>query len=139
MMNFIPRLAGLLLICTAAIVMAATPATMPPKKTASREVLPDNVIPVHYELALSPDAEALTFHAQVSITVDVRIETAAITLNAAGLDFDHAAVDGDKQGTVERDEKLGRATVTVGAPLPRGRHVLSIDYHGKIGRSTLGF
>jgi aminopeptidase N len=138
-MNIIQRLVGLVLISTAGIVMAATPATMPPKKTSSREVLPDNVIPVHYELALSPDTEALTFHAEVAITVDVRIETAAITLNAVGLDFDHAAVDGDKEGTVESDEKLGRATITVGAPLPPGRHVLSIDYHGKIGRSTLGF
>lgn len=114
----------------------ASGAAQPPP---AREVLPDNVIPLHYDLALRPDATALTFHANVAISIDVRRETSAITLNAVGLDFDHAAVDGDTAGTVGTDEKLGRATIKLGAALAAGRHVLSIDYHGKIGRSTLGF
>jgi len=137
-MTFIRPLVGLVLICAAGMVTASQ-TTMPPTKAATREVLPDSVIPVHYELALSPDAEALTFHAKVTITVEVRIKTAAITLNEVGLSFDHIVVDGDRQGIMRSDEKLGRATITVGVPLAPGIHVLLIDYHGKIGRSTLGF
>jgi aminopeptidase N len=132
------KFVALILTCAASVV-AATPATIATKKVAAREVLPDAVVPLHYDLALSPDAEALTFNAKVVIAVEVRNETAAITLNAVGLIFDHAVVDGDKEGTVRSDEQLGRATITVGAPLAPGQHVLSVDYHGKIDRSTLGF
>ena len=36
---------------------------------AERETLPSTVVPVHYDLALVPNAEALTFSGQVTITV----------------------------------------------------------------------
>jgi hypothetical protein len=32
-----------------------------------REVLPDTVVPIHYDLALSPDADALIFQGKVAI------------------------------------------------------------------------
>ena len=37
------------------------------------------------------------------------------------------------------DPGQARATLRFAAPLAAGRHALTIDYHGKIGRSTLGF
>ncbi len=40
-----------------------------------REVLPDAVLPVRYDLALAPNAEALTFRGKVAITVEVRAAT----------------------------------------------------------------
>jgi len=39
-----------------------------------REVLPDTVVPTHYDLALSPDAEALTFSGTVAIKIPVTEE-----------------------------------------------------------------
>lgn len=136
-MSINKRIVGLALFCAAGA--AWTTASVAAVKPPVREVLSDSVIPLHYELALEPDAETLTFRAKVAITLDVHVETSAITLNAVGLSFDHAVIDGGKEATVSTDEKLGRATLKLGAPLATGRHVLSIDYHGKIGRSTLGF
>jgi aminopeptidase N len=136
-MSINKRIVGLALFCAAGA--AWTTASVAAVKPPVREVLSDSVIPLHYELALEPDAETLTFRAKVAITLHVHVETSAITLNAVGLSFDHAVIDGGKEATVSTDEKLGRATLKLGAPLATGRHVLSIDYHGKIGRSTLGF
>jgi aminopeptidase N len=116
---------------------AAAPHPAAPKPV--REVLPATMVPLHYDLALSPDAQALTFQGTVAITLEVKSATRNVTLNAVGLTFDHATIDGGKEGKVTIDEKLERVTLGFGAPLIVGRHTLSIAYHGKISHSTLGF
>ena len=103
------------------------------------EVLPDTVVPTHYDLTVSPDAEALIFHGSVAITVEVYASTPVVTLNASGLTFDHVTIDGSSDAIVTTDEKLGRATLNLNAPVPPGSHILSIEYHGKISRTTTGF
>jgi aminopeptidase N len=108
-------------------------------KAPAREVLPDTVIPIHYDLALSPDAAALTFRGVVTITVQVKSPTRDIVLNAEGLDFDRVTIDGASPVTTTADAKLGRETLTASRPIAAGRHIVTIDYHGRIGRSTLGF
>ena len=104
-----------------------------------REVLPDTVVPTHYDLALSPDAEALTFSGKVAISLDVRAATSDLVLNAVGLTFQHATIDGGPEAIVTLQEKTGRAALRFHTPIPKGQHVLTIAYTGKIGRSTLGF
>jgi aminopeptidase N len=104
-----------------------------------REVLPDTVIPTHYDLLLSPDAEALTFRGKVAITIGVHATTATVLVNAVGLTFEHAKVDGGPDATVTFEEKTGRAALHFAAPLTKGQHVLAIEYTGKIAQSTLGF
>lgn len=106
---------------------------------ANREVLPDAVTPTHYDLALSPDAEALTFRGTVTITVDLKSSVRDIVLNAVGLDFDQVTIDGGTSMTGTADPKLGRETLHAERLIAVGRHIVSIQYHGKIGRSTLGF
>jgi aminopeptidase N len=106
----------------------------------TREVLPDTVVPTHYDLALAPDARALTFRGKVTIAITVRAATADVVLNAVGLAFEHARVDaGSSDAVVTLDDKLERAKLHFGAPLSPGSHVLAIDYTGKIGHTTLGF
>jgi predicted acyltransferase len=53
---------------------------------ANREVLPDAVTPTHYDLALSPDAEALTFRGTVAITVDVKSTYGRVLYSDDGAD-----------------------------------------------------
>ncbi|HVW68453.1 MAG TPA: M1 family metallopeptidase [Steroidobacteraceae bacterium] len=105
----------------------------------ARETLPDTVIPSHYDLALTPDAEALTFSGKVTIDVTVRAATPDVVLNAVGLHFVHATADGGRDAAVTFDRETGRAALRFGAPLKRGKHKIAIEYDGTIARGTLGF
>lgn len=107
-------------------------------QTATREVLPDTVTPSHYDIAIIPDEQALTFTGTVGITVTVSKPTQDITVNASGLDFDSAAVDYGRPGKTSYDAKLGRATIHFAAPVAAGKHTLTIAYHGTLGKSTNG-
>jgi aminopeptidase N len=121
------------------LVGAAHAAAPSPAAHQRREVLPDTVVPLHYDLALVPDAEALSFTGKVAITVKVIAPSPTITLNAVGLTFDHATLDGGPDARVSLDKALGRATLTVPGVIAAGQHLLNIEYHGAIGRATLGF
>ena len=110
-----------------------------PAGAAVRETLPSTVVPVHYDLALVPDAEALTFRGQVTITVLVKSPVKDIPLNAQGLTFDYVTLDGSGGVTATADQKLGREILHTDRPVTVGQHVIAIAYHGKIGRATLGF
>jgi aminopeptidase N len=132
----VQRAIAVVLLCLPGAVSAAAPAAA---QHPRREVLPDSVVPLHYELALAPDAESLTFTGKAAITIDVVAAGPTITLNAAGLTFDHAAIDGGADAGVSLDQALGRATLTLGQTVAPGQHVLSIEYHGPIGRTTVGF
>jgi aminopeptidase N len=106
----------------------------------ARETLPAGVIPLHYDLALVPDTEKLTFRGQVLITINVKATVPAIVLNADELVLDKALIDkSGRPAAVAYDKKLQRATLTFAQPVARGRHVITLDYHGAIGVSTLGF
>ena len=131
------RAAALTLICMSGSVIAAVGEA--PPAHAAREVLPETVIPTHYELLLSPDADALTFRGKLAITVDVHAATSDVVLNAVGLAFQHATFDGGPDAVVTFEQQTGRADLHFSAPLALGQHVLSIEYTGRIAQSTLGF
>jgi aminopeptidase N len=132
----IQRAAAVGLAC---LLGATTASTTTSVEHPRREVLPDSVTPRHYELALAPDAESLTFTGKVAITIDVIAAGPTITLNAVGLTFDHASVDGGSEARVSLDKELGRATLTFAGAIAPGQHLLNIEYHGAIGRATQGF
>ncbi len=105
-----------------------------------REQLPADVVPLHYDLRLVPDADTLRFRGQVRITIDVKKSTSVIQLNAVDLTFDHAVIDqADRPASVKFDENLQRAVLTFGNSVEPARHILTIDYHGAIGTGTVGF
>ena len=105
----------------------------------AREVLPDTVVPLHYDLQLVPDAAKLTFRGRVAITVQVSAPVSDITINADGLTFAHASLDQTVLALSTPDAKLGRETLHAPRPVTAGQHVLTIDYSGPITRNTLGF
>jgi hypothetical protein len=121
------------LIATAVLTLAATCAVSSlPAHAAPRAVqaavttqLPRTAVPRHYEVTLTPDAQAGTFAGKVMITLDVVQGTRTITLNAADLAFTRAAIT---QGggaalaaTTSVDDAAQTATFTFARTLAPGR------------------
>jgi puromycin-sensitive aminopeptidase len=129
----------ILLVALLILPLAANAAT-PPITTQ----LPRNVRPTHYEIALTPDAQAMTFDGKVTISIDVLEPTAAITLNAIDLAFASADVT-DSKGrssfgavSIALSEAHQTATFTLQKPLPKGHYRLALSYRGKIGTQLVG-
>ncbi|HEX4080408.1 MAG TPA: M1 family metallopeptidase [Rhizomicrobium sp.] len=120
-------------LCAAVVVAASTSARAVP------QLLPDDVIPIRYNLFVAPDLQALTWKGTVAISIDVKRPTADVVLNAEGLTFDGVSLDAAHKGTASFDPQLGRATLHFAQPIAPGPHILSIAYQGKIGHETLGF
>ena len=100
--------------------------------------LPGGVEPISYDLTITPDATALTFAGHVVVTVEARRGVDRLVLNALGLAFGPVTIDG-APATAAIDEKTQTAAFSTGRSLGAGRHVLAIDYTGKIASSATGF
>jgi aminopeptidase N len=104
-----------------------------------RVVLPDAVIPEHYRIDFTPDAEALTFKGKAEIDVAVRRATNSIVLNAASLTIDSASLVGEsKAPVVTYDTAIETATLTFDHALAAGAHTLKLVYRGTINQSASG-
>lgn len=116
-------------------------------KAPERVVLPGTVIPEHYDLTLTPDAEHLTFSGKVIITLRVKEATRDIVLNALDLNFDKvrlaaglpsataasaAKADAEQIPSVSFQKDAQTATLSFAQPIAPGAYTLSINYHGKI-------
>lgn len=109
------------------------------KASPARHVLPTDIRPVHYDIAVRPDATALSFAGTVGADVEVVRPTATVTLNAADLTFGAIQLDGAPASPkVAYDQKAQTATLTFASPLTAGRHRLAIDYRGKINQQAFG-
>jgi aminopeptidase N len=97
------------------------------------------MVPLHYDLAIAPDAQNLTFKGTVKITVNATTSTREVVLNAKGLTLDRVLLDGAVAQSVSMDETLGRATLQFVNPVSIGEHELAISYHGSILQGTFGF
>lgn len=106
---------------------------------AQAQRLPDTVVPLHYDLALHPNAEALTFTAQMTADVQVRAAVSGIVLNSKGLIFDSVMLDAHLKGEAAIDVQSQMTTLHFPGTIAPGPHKVTIKYHGPISRGTLGF
>ena len=115
--------------------LAARPASASPADVTTQ--LPRTVRPTHYDVAVTPDAGALSFTGKVVISVEVLQPTAAITLNALDLAFSGARLTGGAGGDaleapqVAVDAAAQTATFTFAKPIPRGRLSAGARLHGQ--------
>jgi aminopeptidase N len=110
------------------------PAAMP-----ERHILPAGVTPSHYDIAVTPNAEALTFTGQVGVDIDVAKDLSDLTLNANELTFSTISLDGAAvTPKVAYDAAKQQATLSFAAPVKAGKHRLVIDYAGKINQQAIG-
>jgi aminopeptidase N len=106
--------------------------------------LPRDVRPTHYEIAVTPHAESLTFDGRVAITVDVLKATDRIVLNAVGMRFSsvHIHSTRNKRAYVDPkvsvDEAAQTATFTFADKLAAGSYLLTMEYTGTIGTQANG-
>lgn len=108
-------------------------------ESESHQTLPTTMVPIHYELTISPDSQNLTFKGTVKIALNATISTREVVFNAKGLTLDRATIDGAAAQSVNMDEKLGRVTLGFVDPVGAGQHELAINYHGPILQGTFGF
>ncbi|MGN2243323.1 M1 family metallopeptidase [Frateuria sp. GZRR33] len=106
--------------------------------------LPRGVVPSHYDVAVTPHADKLSFDGQVTITLTVTKPTSSITLNAADLTFSKASLTAEKgemafaAPKIAVDEKAQTAAFTFDHPIPAGTYRLAMTYTGKIGTQANG-
>ena len=136
------RRLGAALFLTTALVAAAPSAHAQTGHTdiaPQRLVLPDDVVPVRYDISVTPDAKSLAFTGSVTISVDVRRPTRSIALNAADIDFKRVRLDGAATPpTIATDPAQQTATFTFPTEIAPGRHTVAIDYAGKIYQQASG-
>ncbi|HTV77960.1 MAG TPA: M1 family metallopeptidase [Steroidobacteraceae bacterium] len=115
------------------------PAAAPAAGAPGRIVLPDDVIPSHYDLTITPDAAAATFTAAVRIELTVRRPTRDIRLNAADLTFAGVRLAGAAGApAISFDSRQQTATLRFAGPVSAGRHELYIRYAGRINQDPTG-
>jgi len=105
--------------------------------------LPRGVRPVHYDIAITPNAQALSFDGKVTITIDIEQPTSTITLHALDLAIGGVTLTTDSQNAqaavqITSNTAQQTATVMFGKSLAKGRYRLAIDYRGKINTQANG-
>jgi len=100
--------------------------------------LPTDVVPVHYDIHLEPNAAALTFLGRETIDIVVQQETKSIVLNALDLAVSEAALDGGPPAEVTVDAAAQTVTLAFKDPLATGPHRLALAFSGRIGTSAAG-
>ena len=136
-----------LLMGTAAVLACVNAPALAAKPKAKAAVLvttqlPRNVVPTHYRIRATPNADALSFSGSTDIEITVKSATNSITLNAADLAFSAAAVTADSAkipaAKIEVNAAAQTATFRFAKKLTPGKYTLSTDYTGKIYQQANG-
>ncbi|XP_078070888.1 endoplasmic reticulum aminopeptidase 1-like [Mustelus asterias] len=111
--------------------------------------LPENIVPVHYDLFIHPNLTTLTFSASVRIEVFVKSDTNSIILHSKNLEIiktNIAPVKKDGTSGSESDLHLleyppfEQIALQAGVPLHSGNtYLINIDYIANLSESFHGF
>ena len=129
----------LLLSLAATLATSATSAIAVPIGPALPGRLPPEVVPLHYDIAVDPDAAHLTFSGRETVTVSVLRPTRTIVMNAADLTVSKVQLDGKAAPVrVAFDTKVETVSFTFAQPIAAGTHRIALDWAGKINLSAAG-
>jgi aminopeptidase N len=120
-------------ILTLALLLASTP--------AFAQRLPVDVVPEHYDIAVTPNLQSATFIGIERLTVTLKKPATAIVLNAAEITFDMVTVSdgGRKQrARVALASAKDQATLTIARPIPAGPAEIEINYRGILNDQLRG-
>src|SRR5450432_948772 len=102
--------------------------TAPTARAEATTQLPRGVRPTHYDLAVTPDAGALTFKGKVAIALDVLEPTSTLVLNAIDLTFADVRLSGGPGQAAFAPPKVAvsdadqTATFTFATAIPPGAY-----------------
>jgi aminopeptidase N len=99
--------------------------------------LPKNVVPVSYDVAIVPDADALRFTGTESVQLQFRAATATVQFNSLNETLSRVLLDGKPVKSVISSDEQQLTTVTLTKPAT-GLHTLSFSYSGKIETQPQG-
>ena len=111
----------------------------------SREILPINVIPKHYDLTLECDFDKFTFEGTVVIDLDVAENSTEISLNTFNLDIHSTTISGLDTLNIESphlsyNEDTQTTTIKFDKKLPKGEKVqLKQTFTGQLNDQMAGF
>src|ERR1700744_3466918 len=133
----------ILALASAPLFPAAAQSATPAAAEQATTQLPRNVRPTHYDVAITPHAEAMSFDGKVTVTVDVLQPTGSITLNAIDMTFSSVTLTPIKgkplpAPKVSIDAENQTATFTFAKPIAKGEYRLAMSYAGKIGTQANG-
>jgi aminopeptidase N len=100
--------------------------------------LPKNVVPISYDVAVVPDADALRFTGTESVQLQFRAATATVQFNSLNETLSHVLLDGKPVKSVSSSDEQQLTTVALTKPATIGRHTLSFSYSGKIETGPQG-
>lgn len=107
----------------------------------ARIVLPQNVVPLHYDIEVVPRVSAMAFRGRLQISVKVVEATSTFALNSAELDFQSVELRGRhgvRTGTPVIDLGTQRVDIHFDEMVEPGVYDLAIEYLGKISESAEG-
>ncbi|KAJ9617815.1 Aminopeptidase 2 mitochondrial [Knufia peltigerae] len=113
--------------------------------TQGRVVLPDNVVPKHYDLTLEVDFDEFTFEGSVIIDLDVAKDSTTISLNTLELDIHSTTVHADgalvtSSPSLSYDADTQTTTIDLGKSISKGQKVqLKHTYTGQLNDKMAGF
>jgi len=103
--------------------------------------LPDNVLPEHYKLGITPSFSDDSFSGTEAIQVRVVKPTSTITLNSLELELREVTVTADgktQPATVKLEPEKEIAVLTVPQSLPAGRAEIHLQFSGKLNKQLRG-
>jgi aminopeptidase 2 len=122
---------------------ADTPGSIDVSK--SREILPTNVVPKHYELTLECDFEKFTFEGTVVIDLDVAKDSTEISLNTLELDIHSTSIHVDgalvtSNPHLTYNEETQTTTIKFDKSLSKGQKAqLKQTFTGQLNDQMAGF
>jgi aminopeptidase N len=100
--------------------------------------LPDDVVPVRYDVTVTPDAMTMATAGTEVIDVEVKRPVRAISLNAFQTNFGAVTLDAGARAQVSQDTAAQTATFSFDEEIQPGRHRLSIVFASGIAPIPYG-
>ncbi|KAI5779518.1 peptidase family M1-domain-containing protein [Geopyxis carbonaria] len=112
--------------------------------TQGREVLPTNIKPTHYDLAIEPNFKDFTFDGTVAIDLDVVEDTTSVSVNSLEIDIKEATLEYGgktlKSESHDYNKEIQTDQFTFGESLTAGsKGKLTIKFVGQLNDKMAGF